>query len=110
MVSSASCTSSYRMIVVTVSRLISLALGSVGPSEDRVRVAELARCATGAKPIAARVAGREDHRGSWTRVAASVRYRHRFFFQAEDGIRDVAVTGVQTCALPISCRAGCRAP
>src|SRR2546429_6281793 len=26
-----------------------------------------------------------------------------FFFQAEDGIRDVAVTGVQTCALPISC-------
>src|SRR2546422_2217767 len=27
-----------------------------------------------------------------------------FFFQAEDGIRDVAVTGVQTCALPISIR------
>src|SRR5216684_5738703 len=26
-----------------------------------------------------------------------------FFFQAEDGIRDVAVTGVQTCALPICC-------
>src|SRR2546430_5113996 len=25
-----------------------------------------------------------------------------FFFQAEDGIRDVTVTGVQTCALPIS--------
>src|SRR6266436_9501289 len=25
-----------------------------------------------------------------------------FFFQAEDGIRAVAVTGVQTCALPIS--------
>src|SRR5205809_3152536 len=25
-----------------------------------------------------------------------------FFFQAADGIRDVAVTGVQTCALPIS--------
>src|SRR2546429_2791862 len=37
-----------------------------------------------------------------------------FFFQAEDGIRDVAVTGVQTCALPISWtlpfngRTGCR--
>src|SRR2546429_5688996 len=29
-----------------------------------------------------------------------------FFFQAEDGIRDVAVTGVQTCALPISGQAG----
>src|SRR2546429_9311619 len=28
-----------------------------------------------------------------------------FFFQAEDGIRDVAVTGVQTCALPIWRRA-----
>ena len=30
-----------------------------------------------------------------------------FFFQAEDGIRDTSVTGVQTCALPIlfpSCR------
>src|SRR5256886_7882768 len=25
-----------------------------------------------------------------------------FFFQAEDGIRDLTVTGVQTCALPIS--------
>src|SRR5207302_4920543 len=28
-----------------------------------------------------------------------------FFFQAEDGIRDFHVTGVQTCALPISPRA-----
>src|SRR5205085_5342045 len=27
-----------------------------------------------------------------------------FFFQAEDGIRDLTVTGVQTCALPISDR------
>src|SRR5437762_12106211 len=27
---------------------------------------------------------------------------HLFFFQAEDGIRDTSVTGVQTCALPIS--------
>ena len=26
-----------------------------------------------------------------------------FFFQAEDGIRDYKVTGVQTCALPICC-------
>src|SRR4029434_3337024 len=36
------------------------------------------------------------------------RHEHRrhthviFFFQAEDGIRDSSVTGVQTCALPIS--------
>src|SRR2546421_3807921 len=29
-----------------------------------------------------------------------------FFFQAEDGIRDLIVTGVQTCALPISAGVG----
>src|SRR6267143_4419389 len=29
-----------------------------------------------------------------------------FFFQAEDGIRDGTVTGVQTCALPISLESG----
>src|SRR5438093_8866763 len=29
-----------------------------------------------------------------------------FFFQAEDGIRDWSVTGVQTCALPISLKTG----
>src|SRR5688572_31525333 len=32
-----------------------------------------------------------------------------FFFQAEDGIRDLTVTGVQTCALPISLK-GSRKP
>src|SRR4030043_423518 len=31
----------------------------------------------------------------------TVRNDYFLFFQAEDGIRDVAVTGVQTCALPI---------
>src|SRR2546430_4532964 len=30
-----------------------------------------------------------------------------FFFQAEDGIRDLTVTGVQTCALPICTRRSC---
>src|SRR5690348_4103612 len=37
----------------------------------------------------------ERHRniGKWLQL--------RFFFQAEDGIRDGRVTGVQTCALPI---------
>src|SRR2546422_8553700 len=40
------------------------------------------------------VSGLED-----TRLSISFFF---FFFQAEDGIRDVAVTGVQTCALPIS--------
>src|SRR5205085_7996813 len=33
-----------------------------------------------------------------------------FFFQAEDGIRDLTVTGVQTCALPILALPGARAP
>src|SRR6266404_1826340 len=33
-----------------------------------------------------------------------------FFFQAEDGIRDKLVTGVQTCALPISAAGLRRAP
>src|SRR2546430_11596419 len=33
-----------------------------------------------------------------------------FFFQAEDGIRDLTVTGVQTCALPISGVADLRVP
>src|SRR5256884_6488564 len=36
-----------------------------------------------------------------SRSFISFRYDFFFFFQAEDGIRDVAVTGVQTCALPI---------
>src|SRR3989475_7920947 len=40
---------------------------------------------------------RADARRSW--IVMSV-----FFFQAEDGIRDLTVTGVQTCALPISTR------
>src|SRR3712207_1166245 len=33
-----------------------------------------------------------------------------FFFQAEDGIRDIGVTGVQTCALPISALAAGMTP
>ena len=36
--------------------------------------------------------------GGWRRGGGGV----GFFFQAEDGIRDRLVTGVQTCALPIS--------
>src|SRR5256885_4803314 len=37
---------------------------------------------------------------AWSRRCWSVYFF--FFFQAEDGIRDYKVTGVQTCALPIS--------
>src|SRR5438874_13741955 len=40
----------------------------------------------------------------------NILYLSLFFFQAEDGIRDLYVTGVQTCALPISaCAAAERA-
>src|SRR5256886_5072017 len=36
-----------------------------------------------------------------TRILINVGQELFFFFQAEDGIRDLTVTGVQTCALPI---------
>ena len=39
---------------------------------------------------------REGGWGGWGGGGGGV-----FFFQAEDGIRDTSVTGVQTCALPI---------
>src|SRR5260221_10861600 len=42
-------------------------------------------------------------RKSWTGLLISI---VNFFFQAEDGIRDHCVTGVQTCALPICKRDG----
>src|SRR5256885_3132125 len=44
----------------------------------------------------------------WSIVLARCRWGSFFFFQAEDGIRDYKVTGVQTCALPISA-SDCRA-
>src|SRR5256886_6912662 len=40
--------------------------------------------------------------GEGTRNSSCRVCRFFFFFQAEDGIRDLTVTGVQTCALPIS--------
>src|SRR5256885_6608833 len=42
--------------------------------------------------------GRRGRRGGWKRGRSICDF---FFFQAEDGIRDYKVTGVQTCALPI---------
>src|SRR5437773_4623428 len=40
-------------------------------------------------------------RGRSGTLNSGVKYPVLFFFQAEDGIRDRDVTGVQTCALPI---------
>src|SRR5207245_5236602 len=39
--------------------------------------------------------------GAFPPVVSSSPATRLFFFQAEDGIRDATVTGVQTCALPI---------
>src|SRR5688572_8423131 len=39
--------------------------------------------------------------GIWDGLRAGWAGVRHFFFQAEDGIRDLTVTGVQTCALPI---------
>src|SRR2546430_6870718 len=49
-----------------------------------------------------------DGRGvGWILLRLSIWSMLVFFFQAEDGIRDLTVTGVQTCALPIcGARAG----
>src|SRR2546430_16910229 len=40
----------------------------------------------------------------FVRICGGGRVSFFFFFQAEDGIRDLTVTGVQTCALPICSR------
>src|SRR5260370_29972799 len=39
--------------------------------------------------------------GAWLVIYEDILVFFFFFFQAEDGIRDSSVTGVQTCALPI---------
>src|SRR5215475_15325602 len=44
---------------------------------------------------------REDDHAEAFEEAADHGVEYDFFFQAEDGIRDFHVTGVQTCALPI---------
>ena len=46
----------------------------------------------------------QTKRSAGQSAIASAAYRAGEFFQAEDGIRDDLVTGVQTCALPISKR------
>src|SRR6266850_811341 len=50
-----------------------------------------------------------DHRHTHYENLLIQNHQAFFFFQAEDGIRDYKVTGVQTCALPISAAAAPRA-
>src|ERR1022692_3879670 len=56
-----------------------------------------------ARPIENAQSPRPDDAREFERVAWSMArsWAELFFFQAEDGIRDYKVTGVQTCALPI---------
>src|SRR2546430_5476107 len=53
-------------------------------------------------PLRDTQAAQPDINGVQHALAAARRHDYFFFFQAEDGIRDLTVTGVQTCALPIS--------
>src|SRR5438874_8281089 len=54
------------------------------------------------RPCTAPAGGMGEASGRTSGRPASIEVSPRsFFFQAEDGIRDLYVTGVQTCALPI---------
>src|SRR3989304_8198371 len=62
-------------------------------------------------PVSSKVSNIEEIDSSWSLAISIIPFGfiilERFFsifFQAEDGIREVAVTGVQTCALPIFAR------
>src|SRR5206468_6729331 len=46
--------------------------------------------------------GLDDEHGGAVRLVCFVECAHDFVFQADDGIRGLIVTGVQTCDLPIS--------
>ena len=48
----------------------------------------------------------ETVKAYWPKHEINTHIMSKIFFQAEDGIRDVLVTGVQTCALPICWIAG----
>src|SRR2546421_564908 len=64
------------------------------------RAGALPTCRTKSAPDACSAAAMEGG-GLSHSIEAATFERGFFFFQAEDGIRDLIVTGVQTCALPI---------
>src|SRR5437667_53609 len=71
---------------------------------DSVRTTPAARLTDRSRTLmlasAFQIAGEVHHCCSWSGAHNSW-FADCFFFQAEDGIRDRDVTGVQTCALPI---------
>src|SRR6266511_3002292 len=71
---------------------------TIGSSEDGVSTTS-----TPVRPTLNSVEFSTSFSGRWlTGWAGSTGSRLRLCVQAEDGIRDLHVTGVQTCALPIS--------
>src|SRR5437764_1334659 len=86
--------------------------GAAAAAEGRLRVQRVTRMPTMASPTATAIPGMSQTRrlNPWRRGASRIHSPYLstkywttcFFFQAEDGIRGTSVTGVQTCALPIS--------
>src|SRR5690349_10970420 len=80
-----------------------LKLSRVGLKVERARDVE-AEVAKRLRPLARQATAAERAEKLAVEIAslrAGVAEIDLFFFQAEDGIRDLYVTGVQTCALPI---------
>src|SRR5256884_130001 len=86
-----------KQVNLTVYRSAVTSVSPVDATNSR-GVVSLTRCPQ-SHPIASSLL--PELRTELTGQKRSVRFIVFFFFQAEDGIRDVAVTGVQTCALPI---------
>src|SRR4029434_6734113 len=59
-------------------------------------------CVSASASLVARAGSESRHMHQAVRIWPTRVSILLFFFQAEDGIRDSSVTGVQTCALPIS--------
>src|SRR5688572_17596373 len=85
-----------------------VALPEPGPGQVRIRLEGCGVCASNLTPWGGAEwmtyptePGALGHEGWGVVDAVGEGVTEFFFFQAEDGIRDLTVTGVQTCALPI---------
>src|SRR5258707_208317 len=83
-------------------RLLLIGCSSVGDSSMNVKDCAARRKSPLATPRCLRAEATREMSGALNALVADVFALYvNFFFQAEDGIRDIGVTGVQTCALPI---------